>query len=109
MSDSFGIHIYQESELIGKKEVWFSTLTNFFTRLFVSATFIILVIALPIRLAVLCSVVWGLLVLTVMTYTIARQQKTNPFSAIFVHTTIAVAVVVASNFIGAFVIAKFQS
>lgn len=109
MSDSFGIHIYQESEHIAKKEVWLSTLTNFFTRLFVSSTFIILIIVLPIRLAAVCSVIWGLFVLTVMTYTIAKQQKINPFSAIFVHLTIAVIVVVASNFIGGFVIARFQS
>jgi VIT1/CCC1 family predicted Fe2+/Mn2+ transporter len=109
LSDSFGIHIYQESEHIGKKEVWLSTLTNFLTRLFVSSTFIILIIVLPIRLAAVCSVIWGLLILTVMTYTIAKQQKINPFSAIFVHLTIAVIVVVASNFIGAFVISRFQS
>ena len=109
LSDSFGIHIYQESEHIGKKEVWLSTLTNFLTRLFVSSTFIILIIALPIRLATVCSVIWGLFVLIVMTYTIAKQQKINPFSAIFVHLTIAVVVVVASNFIGAFVITRFQS
>ena len=109
LSDSFGIHIYQESEHIGKKEVWLSTLTNFLTRLFVSSTFIILIIVLPIRLAAVCSVIWGLFVLTVMTYTIAKQQKINPFSAIFVHITIAVIVVVASNFIGGFVISRFQS
>jgi VIT1/CCC1 family predicted Fe2+/Mn2+ transporter len=109
LSDSFGIHIYQESEHLGKKEIWLSTLTNFLTRLFVSLTFIILIIVLPIRLAAVCSVVWGLLVLTVMTYTIAKQQKISPLSAILVHTTIAVVVVVASNFIGAFVISRFQS
>jgi VIT1/CCC1 family predicted Fe2+/Mn2+ transporter len=109
LSDSFGIHIYQESEHIGKKEVWLSTLTNFLTRLFVSSTFIIMIIVLPIRLATVCSVIWGLFVLTVMTYTIAKQQKINPFSAIFVHLTIAVVVVIASNFIGGYVISKFQS
>jgi VIT1/CCC1 family predicted Fe2+/Mn2+ transporter len=109
LSDSFGIHIYQESEHIAKKEVWLSTLTNFFARLFVSLTFIILIIILPIRFAAVCSVIWGLFVLTVMTYTIAKQQKIKPFSAIFVHLTIAVVVVVASNFIGGFVIARFQS
>jgi VIT1/CCC1 family predicted Fe2+/Mn2+ transporter len=109
LSDSFGIHIYQESEHIAKKEVWLSTLTNFFTRLFVSSTFIILIIVLPIRFAAVCSVIWGLLILTVMTYTIAKQQKINPFSAIFVHLTIAFVVVVASNFIGGFVISRFQS
>jgi hypothetical protein len=109
MSDSFGIHIYQESEHLGKKEVWLSTLTNFLTRLFVSSTFIILIIVLPIRLAAVCSVIWGLFVLTVMTYTIEKQRQISPYSAIFVHLTIAVIVVVASNFIGGFVISRFQS
>jgi len=109
LSDSFGIHIYQESEHIPKKEVWLSTLTNFFTRLFVSSTFIILIIVLPIRFAAVCSVIWGLLILTVLTYTIAKQQKISPFSAISVHLTIAFVVVVASNFLGAFVISRFQS
>ena len=109
LSDSFGIHIYQESEHIGKKEVWLSTLTNFFTRLIVSLTFIVLIIALPIKIAAICSVVWGLLLLTVTTYTIAKHQKINPYPAIFVHVSIAILVVIASNFIGAFVIARFQT
>jgi VIT1/CCC1 family predicted Fe2+/Mn2+ transporter len=109
LSDSFGIHIYQESEHISKKEVWISTLTNFLTRLLVSSTFIILIIALPVKVAVVCSIIWGLLILTVMTYTIAKQQKINPYSATFVHITIAVVVVVASNFFGAFIITRFQT
>jgi VIT1/CCC1 family predicted Fe2+/Mn2+ transporter len=108
MSDTFGIHIYQESEDLSKKEVWLSTLTNFFARLFVSSTFIVLIILLPIKLAAVCSVIWGLLILTVMTYAIARQRKMSPYSAILVHTIVAVLVVAASNFIGAFLIARFQ-
>ena len=108
MSDSFGIHIYQESEHLNKKEIWLSTATNFVTRLFVSLTFILLIILLPIKLAAACSVVWGLLILTVMTYVITKQRKMNPYSAILVHILIAVFVVAASNFIGAFLITKFQ-
>jgi len=109
LSDSFGIHIYQESEHIGKKEVWLSTLTNFFARLLVSLTFVVLIIALPIKIAAICSVVGGLLLLAVTTYTIAKHQKINPYPAIFVHVSIAILVVIASNFIGAFVIARFQT
>jgi VIT1/CCC1 family predicted Fe2+/Mn2+ transporter len=108
MSDSFGIHIYQESEHLSKKEVWLSTLTNFFTRLFVSLTFVALIILLPIKVAVVCSVIWGLLILTVMSYIIAKQRKISPYSAILIHIIIAVVVVAASNFIGAFLIARFQ-
>jgi vacuolar iron transporter family protein len=108
LSDSFGIHIYQESEHLSKKEVWLSTLTNFFTRLFVSSTFIALIVLLPIKVAAVCSIIWGLLILTVMTYAIAKQRKMSPYSAIFAHTIVAVFVVASSHFIGAFVIARFQ-
>lgn len=108
ISDSFSILVYQESGHISKKEVWFSTLTNFFARLLVSLTFIILIILLPIKDAVIYSVIWGLLILTIMTYTIARWRKVDPYSAILAHTIVAVLVIVASNFIGGFLIARFQ-
>src|SRR5512136_1530455 len=52
ISDSLGIHIYQESEHLSQKEVWLSTSANFFTRIFVSLTFIFWIIALPLQAAV---------------------------------------------------------
>ena len=108
IADSFGIHIYQESEYIGKKEVWLSTLTNFFTRIFVSLTFIILVIVLPLKLAVPCSIIWGLALLTMMSYTIAKDRKVNPYSEIFKHIIIAIFVITLSHFIGRYIINKFK-
>lgn len=108
IADSFGIHIYQESEYIGKKEVWFSTLTNFFARLFVSLTFIILIIVLPLQAAIPCSIVWGLLLLAVISYLIAKDREVNPLLAIFEHISIAIIVLIASNFIGKFLIGKFK-
>ncbi|MCX5716617.1 MAG: hypothetical protein NTV07_07255 [Candidatus Omnitrophica bacterium] len=108
MADSFGIHIYQESEYVGKKEVWISTITNFFTRIFVSLTFVILVLALPLKLAVPCSVIWGLALLAVMSYTIAKDRKINPYLVIFEHIGIAVAVIISSEFVGKLLIGKFK-
>ena len=108
ISDSVGIHIYQESECITDREVWFSTLSNFFTRVLVSLTFIILVLALPIKLAVSCSIVWGLLLLALMSYTIAKGRGVNPYKAIFEHISIATLVIIASSFVGKFLIAKFS-
>jgi len=46
ISDSLGIHIFQESECKEQKEVWISTSTNFITRILVSLTFMLLVILL---------------------------------------------------------------
>jgi vacuolar iron transporter family protein len=109
IADSFGIHIYQESECIDNKEVWFSTLSNFFTRIFVSLTFIILVSVLPINLAVPCSICWGLALLAAMSYAIAKNRKVNPYSEIFKHIIIAVIVVTLSHFVGRYIISKFNT
>ena len=107
ISDSAGIHIYQESECVTQKEVWLSTLTNFFTRLFVSLVFILLVALLPMNLAVPCSIAFGLGLLSFMSYTIAKDRGINPYSAIFEHLCIAILVIALSNFFGKWVISRF--
>jgi VIT1/CCC1 family predicted Fe2+/Mn2+ transporter len=108
IADSFGIHIYQESECIDYKEIWFSTLSNFLTRIFVSLTFIILVAALPLNSAVPCSICWGLALLAIMSYAIAKERKVNPYSTIFEHIIIAIFVITLSHFIGRYIISKFK-
>ena len=108
IADTFGIHIYQESECIDNKEIWFSTLSNFLTRIFVSLTFVILVAALPIVLAVPCSICWGLALLAIMSYAIAKDRKVNPYSEIFKHIIIATFVITLSHFIGRYLISKLK-
>jgi VIT1/CCC1 family predicted Fe2+/Mn2+ transporter len=100
VSDSMGIHIYQESECLGTKEVWFGTFTNFSSRLLVSSTFILLVYFLPLPLAAIFSVVWGLLLLATLSYLISKDKKINPYQAMFEHVGIAILVVIASHFLG---------
>ena len=108
ISDSVGIHIYQESELLNTREIWISTFTNFFTRILVSLSFVLLVIILPIKPAVISSIIWGLTLLAVLSYTIAKDEEVNPFFAMFEHVGIAIAVIILSNYIGGFVISKFK-
>jgi len=107
IADSLGVHIYQESECINEKDAWFSTITNFLARALISLTFIFLVATLPIKLAVYCSVIWGLALLTIMSYTIAKGRKLNPLPAIFEHVSIAILVIVASHLIGKWIISRF--
>ena len=108
ISDSLGIHIYQESECLEQREVWISTFTNFLSRLLVSFSFILLIAILPIDIAVMASVVWGLLLLGVMSYIIAKGEEIKPHRAVLEHITIAVVVIAISNFAGKFIISKFQ-
>ena len=106
ISDAVGIHIYQESELLEAREVWLCTFTNLITRFLVSLTFIALVFFLPLKLAVVSTLTWGLLLLSIMSYMIARDKGMNPCLAILEHLALAIAVVTASNFFGQYILAR---
>jgi len=43
-----------------------------------------------------------------MSYTIAKDREVNPYLAIFEHISIAIVVIIASNFAGKFLIGKFK-
>jgi VIT1/CCC1 family predicted Fe2+/Mn2+ transporter len=108
ISDSLGIHIYQESELKKSKAVRVSTFYNFLTRFSVILVFISLVTFLPIGYSVIFSMVWGISLLSALSYFIAKEQKVNPYSAILQHVAIAVLVIVVSNSLGGWITSIFS-
>lgn len=100
IADSFGIHVFQESECVERREVWLSTATNFLTRIMVSAVFVLFFLTLSLNIAVICSIVYGLSLLTFMSYIIARDEEINPLLAIAEHLAIALAVIIVSELVG---------
>lgn len=107
ISDSFGIHIYQESEKIETREVWTSTILNFISRMFVSLSFVALILILPLNAAIISSIIWGLLLLAVISYMVAKNEAANPYLSILTHVLIAVVVISLSNLVGDFLIGRF--
>lgn len=108
ISDTLGIHIYQESEGLTKKEIWISSLTNFLARFLVSLGFIFIVYFLPINLAVTVSTVYGLFVLSIISYLISKRKKVNPWQAITEHIIIALVVMFLSHYFSNFIISFFK-
>ena len=98
ISDSLGIHIYQESDLKKSSAVAVSTFTNFFTRLLVIGAFALLVLILPIFYAVVASVALGMSLLIALSYLIAKEQGVDPYRAILQHVAVAI-IVVAGSFL----------
>ena len=109
IADSLGIHLDQESECLKTKEVWFSTVSNFLTRFLVSLTFALIVWFLPINFAVVTAILWGMVLLSLLSYLIARREKRNPYLAIFEHIVIAVLVILLSNYAGEWFSRRFSS
>lgn len=109
ISDSLGIHIYQESDLKKSEVVRTSTIFNFITRFFVIFIFIILVYLLPLLYASILSIIWGIFLLIVLSYYIAREQKANPYKAITEHVAIAVVVIIISNYLSEWILYIFST
>ena len=100
ISDSLGIHIYKEAERASQKEINSSTFGNFIARLFLVITFIGIVWFLPPRTAFIVSSIWGLLLLSVLSYLIAKVRNRKPFKEIVAHLLVALAVIIGSRFLG---------
>ncbi len=107
ISDTLGIHIYQEAEGLKAKEVWLSSFTNFISRFIVSLLFILLILALPLKTAVVCCLILGLLIISFTSYFIAVHKGKNPYLSVFEHIGVAVIVVILSRVLGNFIISQF--
>jgi vacuolar iron transporter family protein len=103
ISDSLGIHIAKESEGVAKKEIQASTFGNFTIRFILALTFVVIVWFFPPAIAFMVSTLWGLVLLTILSYFIARIKKSNPVRETIYHLTIAVFVIVGSKFLGNFI------
>lgn len=108
MSDALGIHLAEEADpQTDHEHVWQATITTFLTKLVFALSFAIPLLLLPLGPAVLASVVWGMLVIIVLSYFLARSQDESPWLIILEHLGIAILVVVLSHFIGVWVARTF--
>ena len=106
LSDSLAIHIYQESERLESRQALSSTVANFFVRLLVASSFVVLVVLAPMPLIVPVGLTWGMLLLATLTYFVARNRGVPPLLEVAKHVTMAVVVIAVSRVIGAWILAN---
>lgn len=108
MSDALGIHLAEEADpTTDHAHVWQATIATFITKFVFALSFAVPLLLLPLGAAVLASVVWGMLVIIVLSYFLARAQNESPWHIILEHLGIAMLVVVLSHFIGVWVANTF--
>jgi len=107
ISDSLGIHLYKETEGLGQRLSAFATVLNFLARLIVCASFIGIVLAFSMRRAIPVAIVWGLLLLVLLSFLITRNNGTNSWSEIAKHILVAVVVIALSRWAGALIAEHF--
>jgi len=100
-SDALGIHISEESDRqVNTKEVWESTISTFLSKFIVALTFIVPVLFLELSLAIIVSIIWGLLLIAILSFYVAKQQNQSPPLIILEHLFITVLVIIVTYYIG---------
>jgi hypothetical protein len=108
LTDALSMHIYQESERrLTTREAFIATWSNFVARLLLALTFVVLFLLLPVGPAVVASAAWGVGLLTLLTWALARERKVSFASELAKHFGLAFAVILASRAIGTFITARF--
>jgi len=107
-SDALGIHISEEFEnQHTPKQIWVSTISTFLSKFFFSLTFVIPVLLLKLSTAVIVSIIWGFLMLAMLSYRISKEQKVNSWKVIGEHLLIASIVIIATHYLGEWIALRF--
>jgi VIT1/CCC1 family predicted Fe2+/Mn2+ transporter len=105
-SDALGIHISEESEnKHTAKEIWESTIATFLSKFVFALTFIVPIMLFQLSTAIIVSVVWGLSLLCLFSFYIAKEQKVKSWKVVMEHLIIASVVILATHYVGAWIAA----
>jgi VIT1/CCC1 family predicted Fe2+/Mn2+ transporter len=103
MSDAMGIHLSEEADPESTRaHIWAATMWTFIAKFVVSISFSLPLLWMPLKPAVIVGVAWGLIIITVMSYFLARLQQAPVWRAIGEHLAIALVVIAVSHYVGIF-------
>lgn len=110
-SDSLGVHMSEEagSKKTKERSVWESTISTFFSKLIFALTFLIPFLLLPLSLAVIISIIWALLLITLFSYYLAKKNNHSPIKTISEHMIITIIVIILTHLIGSVISRIFIS
>jgi len=100
-SDALGIHVSEEAENTHTaKEIWGATVVTFLTKFLFAMAFVVPVLLLSLSAAIIVNLIWGLSILTVLSYIIARSQGKPPWKIVGEHLMIAIVVIAVTHWMG---------
>lgn len=104
LSDALGIHISEESNKgRTRRETWESTGSTFLSKFIIALTFLIPILFLPLSEAIVVSVFWGLFLIGIFSFYLAKQKREEPGRAILEHLLIAVLVIIVTYYLGGWI------
>jgi VIT1/CCC1 family predicted Fe2+/Mn2+ transporter len=100
MSDALGIHISEESASKNTKGIWEATITTFLSKLIFALTFIVPVLIFNLYTAIIISVIWGLSLIAIFSFYIAKKQNEKVSNVVAEHLIIAIIVIILTYYVG---------
>lgn len=100
LSEGFSMHVSEEAEEHSNEEVWESAFATFFSKFTLALTFLVPVYFFDLTTAVIISSIWGLSMITLLSYKIAQITKVRPWKPIFEHIILAVMVIIITYIVG---------
>ncbi len=100
-SDALGIHVSEEAENKHTiKQIWAATVSTFLAKFLFAMTFVVPLILFSLSTAIVISLIWGLSILSIMSYIIAKSQSESPWKIVGEHLMIAIAVIGITHWVG---------
>ncbi len=103
-SDALGIHISEESENTHTiQQIWISTVATFLSKFLFALTFAVPVLLLSLPTAIIVCLLWGMSILAILSYAMAKSQGTAPWKVVGEHILIAFVVVSITHLVGGWI------
>ena len=100
-SDALGIHISKEAENNHTTQhIWAATISTFLTKFLFAMTFVVPVLLFSLSTAIIISLIWGLSILSILSYVIAKSQNDPIWKIIGEHLMIAIVVIGITHWVG---------
>lgn len=101
LSDALGVHISEEATSTqSHKKVWETTIHTFLSKFIFAIQFVIPLLIFSLETAIYISIVWGLFLISLFSYYMAKNRKTSPLHVVGEHLFIALFVIIATHYIG---------
>ena len=100
-SDALGIHVSEEADHTNTaNQIWGATVATFLTKFLVTMTFVVPVLLLSLSTAIVINLIWGMFILSFLSYIIAKSQGKPPWKIVGEHLLIAIVVIAITHWVG---------
>jgi len=101
LSDAMGIHMTEEAaHKTTQRQVWEATISTFLFKFIFALTFVVPFLFFSLVNSVVICIIWGLFLITVYSYHLAKNKKMAAYKVICEHLLLTVIVIGASYFVG---------